>query len=292
MLKKRTQTRVKPRGRVPDRSSSTSYADIVSKIQDVGDMETFLKILWYGRSGTGKTTSAGHILPKPLLIIDLKENGTDSIIDVKGAKVSKCSSWDDFEQLYWYLESGDHPYKSVLLDTVTGLQELSHKHVMEEEGKEFMSLQLRGKSSELMKTWLLNYRDLPIHVGFTAQDRTDEVETEEEDQIMPQVGPAVSPGIAKSLNAMVKLIFNTYIQEVISRAGGQISRRMEYRIRTGPHQYYLTKIRKPKNKSVPDFVVDPTFEDVLALMKGEYKSPSDRKRPIGAKPKTPLRKRR
>lgn len=262
------------------KASSTDYDNIVSKIQDVADLDMLVKALAYGRSGTGKTTLACHVLPKPLLLIDLREEGSDSVSDVEGVKVVSVNEWEEIEQLYWYLESGDHPYKSVVIDTVTQLQEVCYKHILKEEGKDFVSLQIRGKGNELMKTWLMNYRDLPMNMFFLAQDRTDETNTEEEDQIMPEVGPQLSPAVAKSLNAMVKLIVNTYIQEVVTRKNGKIERRMEYRVRTGPHPYYLTKFRKPKLKSIPDYVIDPSYEDIIALMKGEYgvkKSPATKK---------------
>lgn len=285
MAKKRTPNK--------GRSNSTQYDDVVSRIQDVTEVENFLSVLGYGRSGTGKTTALVHILPKPLLVIDINEKGTDSVVDVEGVKVFKPKSWEDVESMYWYLESGNHPYKSVLIDTVTQLQELSQKFILEDEGKDFLSLQLRGKASELMKTWLMSYRDLPMHVGFTAQDRVSETDTEEEDQIMPEVGPAVSPGIAKTLNAMVKLILHTYIQEVITRKDGKIERKMEYRIRTGPHQYYLTKVKKPKKAPVPDYIMDPTFEDIISLMNGTY-DPNKKRKPLvsstNKKPKRPIKK--
>jgi hypothetical protein len=276
---------------IKGRSKGAEYDEIVSKIRDVGEIEKIIKGLAYGKSGTGKTTLACHILPKPLLLIDMKEEGSDSVQDVEGVKVVRCESWEDLENLYWYLESGNHPYKSFVADTITQAQELAQKHVMAEEGKDFLSLQIRGKASEIMKTLFINFRDLPYHSFLLAQDRTDEVDTEEEDQIMPSVGPALSPGIAKTVTAMVKLIFNTYIQEVVSRKEGRIERRMEYRVRTGPHPYYITKVRKPKSKSVPDYVVDPTFDDVLALMSGTYVAKAPKV--SGGKPKTgkrPLRR--
>lgn len=275
------------------RSKAADYDDVVSRIQNVGDLELLIKALAYGRSGTGKTTFACHVLPRPLLLIDLREEGFDSVSDLEDVKIVKAHTWEDLENLYWYLENGDHPFKSWVIDTVTQAQALAYKHVLAEEGKDFISLPIRGKGNELMNTLFMNFRDLPLNGFFLAQDRVDEVNTEEEDQIMPEVGPQISPSVAKNLNAMVKLIFHTYIQEVITRKDGKINRKMEYRIRTGPHPYYLTKVRKPKNKSVPEFIKDPDTDDIIGLMRGNYDPDKKRSSPKpgpAKKAKKPVRK--
>ena len=54
------------------------------KFTPVEHLPSVLAVLLYGRSGTGKTTIAASF-PTPLLLLDIREKGTDSVANVKGA---------------------------------------------------------------------------------------------------------------------------------------------------------------------------------------------------------------
>ncbi len=75
------------------------------EFENIASLETMLAVLLYGRSGTGKTTIASTF-PKPLLHIDVKEKGWDSISNVPGIKLARLETWEQFEEIYWYLEAG------------------------------------------------------------------------------------------------------------------------------------------------------------------------------------------
>ena len=62
----------------------------IKKVNEIPVPKTFL---FYGKSGTGKTTLAGTF-PKPLFL-DINENGTSSV-DNKEAQVISIKSYDDF----------------------------------------------------------------------------------------------------------------------------------------------------------------------------------------------------
>lgn len=130
-----------------------------------------------------------------------------------------------------------------------------------------------GRLSQELKAWIIHYRDLPQHVIFLCQDRRTETEDDEEDQVLQEVGPRLSPSIASCLNAAVKIIGQTYIKEVTKTVNGDLVTRMEYRLRIGPHPLYLTKIRTSKGSYVPDSIVNPTYENVVKVMKGEFEPP-------------------
>src|SRR5262252_5652812 len=76
--------------------------------------------VFYGRSGTGKTTVAATF-PKKLLLIDIKDLGDDSVADIPGVKVLDVLSWDDFEMYYWYIKNHPDEYQTVVIDTVSQL---------------------------------------------------------------------------------------------------------------------------------------------------------------------------
>lgn len=262
---------------------TTDYSEVVKRIRPVGEKTDNLKAAFYGRSGTGKTTLAATF-PGPILILDIKEEGEDSIADLGDTiKIVEVKMWEEVEQLYWYLESGEHPYKTVVIDTVTQMQALKMDQLRKINNKgpdELITRQMWGTISGSVQTWILNYRDLPMNVVFLAQDRVNRVDDEDDEsdeQLAPEVGPAVMPSVSKTLNAAVKTAGQTYLKEVIKRSKKGIQREVEYRLRLGPHAIYYTKIRKPKNRHLPEYIVDPSYDKIVQVIKGEYKPPVEDK---------------
>lgn len=253
--------------------SNTDFKEIIKKITGVQELDNYVSMITYGRSGTGKTTFAST-WPKPMLLLDIKDDGTDSIKDIEGVDVLTIDNWDDFERIYWFLKSGDHEYKSIHIDTVTQLQDKCKDHVTK--GARMVTQNQWGEIAGMMGTWVMNYRDLTeekIHVHFIAQDRLTESDTDEEEdnQIDPIVGPRLMPSLASKVNAAVKVIGNTYISEVVSKEDNKMSKADVFRMRLGPHAYYITKIRKPKKAKMPSYIDDPTFDTIMDIMQGNYK---------------------
>lgn len=244
---------------------------ILDRITSVKALPKVLSMLVYGRSGTGKTTF-GASFPTPALLIDIREKGTDSIADRDGVDVVSINTWSELEEVFWYLKK-EKKYKSVILDQISSMQDVCMEHAMAEEGKEIMSQRLWGVVSGLMKTWLLNYRDLVeenINVIFLAHDRASKGESgEDDDTIDPQIGARLMPSVAGMLNGAVKAIGNTYVKEVFLE---DKTRKVEYCMRIGPHAYYTTKMRNPLGTTIPEFITDPTYDKINELMaQGEVK---------------------
>src|SRR6218665_1110488 len=225
----------------------------------VADVTTFHSYAFYGRAGSGKTTLASSF-PKPLLLVDVRDKGTDSIADVKGIEVLEIETLDDLEELYYALK--DHPerYKSLVFDTVTELQKIVMASVIKgkSKGKKVdlsrlgdwgtMAKRDWGDVAAIMNKWIADFRDLDMHVVFLAQERTKTNDEESEDnQIAPEVGPAVIPSIASTLNAAVNVVGNTFIRTRKTTKlikGKKVSREEEvYCLRVGPSPVYITKIR-------------------------------------------------
>jgi len=275
MPKKRQSS---PSRRKKQQEDSTDYSGVVSRIKSVDEnlLEKVTALFW-GRTGTGKTTLIGTF-PKPLLILDMREEGTDSILDLgEEVKVLNVNKWIEIEQVYWYLKEGNHPFKTVALDTVSQAQNMCLSDVMEKGGKkpgELVSRGVWGTIANNMKYWLLEYRDLPMNVVFTAHDRVNEVEeVEEDEQIVPEVGPQVIPSVAKTLTGAVKIIGHTFIKEVTKKTDDGLEVSEEYRLRISPHPVYQSRIRKPKDAYAPDSIKDPSYDKLVKIMKGEYQPP-------------------
>lgn len=260
-------------------SESTERGNIMSRIKPVSEGDEFLTSLYYGRSGTGKTTLAATY-PKNIILLDFKDRGVDSIKDVKGIDILAMDNWSDVEDIYWAINRNPERYKSIVLDTVAGMQNLAIAKVKEDNNideSESISRRGWGEVAGLMNTWLMNFRDLPMHVVFLAPDRIKNNATEDEDEevqpeegrLEPEVGPAVIPSVARSLNAAVKVIGNTYIRQRQKVKEGKVVEITGYMVRVGPHPYYITKIRSPKKFRTPGSILDPSYDKILKVMKGE-----------------------
>lgn len=256
---------------------------VTARIVPVGSTSDNLKALFYGRSGTGKTTLLGTA-PKPLLILDVREQGTTSIRQSPDTYVYPVESWDDFEQVYWYLKNSQGPtkFRSVGIDTITQLQELALKKVIGGDANGLITKRAWGEASGLLKTWIVMFRDLDLNVIFTAHDRLTAVSDDEVDDdegtIVPEVGPWLMPSVAKTLNGAVGVIGQTFIRErtitTKSAKGKKISKQVvEFCLRVGPHARYTTKLRRDPRLgtagAVPQVLVNPSFDQLYRLSLGE-----------------------
>lgn len=269
-------------------SNTSEYQDVLDRIKPVGSLGLVLAALFYGRAGSGKTTLASSF-PKPLLHLDIREKGTDSISDVQEVQTLSVENWDDFESVYWLLQSGTSGYKTVVIDAVSQLQDFAVEKAMADDKKQdgIVTKRQWGTASGKLKTWLVNYRDLVdlgINVVFLAHDRVSEGEEGEDGELTPSVGPRLMPSVAGILTAAVKLVGNTFVKEEHEKLdSGKRKRKVQYCLRLGPHAYYETKVRQPKGSFVPDMIDDPHYDDLISIMKGTYKPATPKEVPTSRK---------
>src|SRR6266702_2439205 len=170
------------------KSSTTkvSTTSILSRIAPVEETPKILSVLTYGRAGTGKTVFA-CTFPKPLLLIDIREKGWDSVSHVPGVDLAPLTTWDELEEIYWEVEKGKK-YASVVLDQVSQLQDVAMDHVREQnnmDASDPISRKMWGETSGMMKPWINSYRDLVdkgIHICMVAHERSSEGGDAVEDQ--------------------------------------------------------------------------------------------------------------
>lgn len=269
------------------KSQPSSTSSVGLRFKKKSRKEPNRSFVIYGPSGTGKTTLSGTF-PKPILFADVKDRGTDSISEYSEdeIRITEIETWEDLELLVEEVKENPGLYKTVVIDTVTQLQQLAIEEVVAKKKKkktnkaagDWGSMTMRdwGEVSSMMKEWIIALRDLPVQMVFLAQHRvfnsSDEGDDVEE-QLAPEVGPRLSPSTASHLNAAVDVIGSTFIRErvVIKEVKGKKvkKKRTEYCLRIGPNPIYTSKIRKPKDIEVPDFVVNPSYEDIVAIIKGD-----------------------
>lgn len=273
---------------MPIKKKTPTSKSILSRAKPVSELELVITALFYGRSGSGKTTVAGTF-PKPLLVLDIGERGTDSLASIPDVDVITVTSWEELEAIYWELSTGETKYKSVVIDAVHSMQNQAIQEARElakKQDKDATSQRDMGQATGLMNTWNYNYRDLRdvgINVVFLAHDRLREVDTDDGvDAITPEVGPNLMPNVGKTLMGAVNIIGYTYIAEVSEKKvpGKKAEVRKEYRMLLGANSVYNTKVRSPKENATPEFIVDPNYDKLVTVIKGSANGSSTKSRRI------------
>lgn len=257
--------------------------------KDVKDIERRGSTALYGRSGSGKTTLLAT-WPKPLLYINIMDNGDDSIRDVEGIDVVDIENSEQLHDLLLWCakqaNKGKLMYKSLGLDTLTQLQgifvsELGEKKKLQKGKKagDFGTLTKQdwGQIAGDLKAVIMDVRNLPLESVFIAQERVFNAGDEEDDGIdalQPEVGCKLMPSVNKDLCASVSIIGNTFIRVKLTKVKddkGKTEKKVEklFCLRLGPNEVYTTKIRKPKGVEAPDYITDPSFRKIKKIMKGE-----------------------
>ena len=225
-------------------------AAVKRRIVPVSRADPYVKVLAFGPNGMGKTRF-GATAPKPLLI-DINEHGTRSVQDYPGVEVFHVDTWPDLVYAFWMLHDGNHKYESVVIDNLTTMQHLCMRHVLGEAADRdpnrdpaMPSRQIWGKLAELMKPEILNFRNLPMHVVFLAQERVQEISDDDSDDgiVTTMHVPDLSPGSRGTATGAVGVIGRIYRREVRATVRGKERSQWEPRMLVGPHESYVTKDR-------------------------------------------------
>ena len=259
------------------------------RFQDLLDLNTPTIITLYGRPGTGKTTIS-CTLPKPLLLIDVKDKGTDSgkrdDLEPGDITVFELEKFDEIYDIYDYIKDNPDRFKSVVIDHMTALQDFCYEKVMDEEGKSRMSQGMYGTAGGYLKEVINLYKgltDLGITPCFNCQDRMESGDGEGEDQLLPEVGPSLMPSVARTLCAASRVIGHTYQFENVEKLdGAKVRRNIEFRLRLGPNPYYITKVTRPFGTPCPQFLVDATYQDIMKVVKGKWSESTEIKKKSGS----------
>lgn len=168
-------TRRRRRGRT--QPATDELQEVIDAIRRNSEIPPHVKLGIYGVNGSQKTrfcaTAHG-------VVIAAGERTTRSIVG-SGARIFPINHWDDYGKLYWALKSGKlrRVIKACAIDTVT----MMHVHAMDlvlaeaedrDPGREKKKPTQNdyGRANKLVEGMLFAYRDLPMHVILTAQERT------------------------------------------------------------------------------------------------------------------------
>jgi len=154
----------------------------------------YLNVLFHGNGGMGKTSAVASAClderTAPVLVLDFEGGAPIRFAKMPSDAytIRSITRIREISELYEYLHKGEHPYKSVVLDSLTEIQKLGLAEFIYGEGgynRSFADsviaikgteLQHWGKSASQMGMLVRYFRDLPMHVFFTTLTQQDKDE--------------------------------------------------------------------------------------------------------------------
>lgn len=226
--------------------------------------------LWvlYGKSGTGKT----HILstfPKPMLYLQIGDDGSNTINDVEGIKAIRVKDLEHLKNLYLELRL-DKTYKTVATDTFSMVvNEWMSINAVQKNKKVTQQMwgDLKTDTEELIKLihMLSNYKIMVL----TCHEVIDTIEGLE-DEITPDVRPCVSKGARTYLEGMANYgIHTTVLNKDKELPDGTTKTVTVYGAHLASNPYYWVKTQKPASVKLPKIALNPTYDKIIKLLEGE-----------------------
>lgn len=229
------------------------------EIKSVVEQSEFFNLLIYGESSVGKTTLAGSAIEvpemRPVIFLDI-EGGTLSLRDTyPEVEKVRIDSWDDLVETYIDLKnSSSNKYKTVVLDSISELEEFGMEEIMQRAVNKALSegderdpdlplIGEHGKSSARMRKVIRRFRDLPMNTIFTALERVD-TDKKNRRTIKPRLSPKLASQISGFLD-VVLYMYNKNIEEEIKRV--VLSQKTD------------EVIAKDRTNRLPQTITDPTM---------------------------------
>jgi hypothetical protein len=218
--------------------------------------------LIHGPQGSGKTSLAATVAELgPTLFIDLTgEKGTRSIQNApfsQNISVVRPSSVTELDDLFWTLNKGGHPYKAVVIDSLTALQKmvmrflLGHDETAVREIKQGTApadIRTWGQALDVMTDTATFWYGLadgdrrhPMHVVMTAQTKV----TEDEMSGTSLRTPDVQRGALSITLAAPDYIVYTDVEENMDYISDDTLPPVTHIVRFGANPEYRTKARLP-----------------------------------------------
>lgn len=248
-----------------DTITPTYFAGL--EIQRPQDRQATINGLVYGESSIGKTTLVGGCDAvaemRNVLFVDIEKGDLALRKTEYRPEVVRIASWDELERIYHALFAGGHGYKTVVVDSLDEVNDLSLKTVMEAEGED-------QYDTPEWKHWNLNqvrmlrmlraFRDLPMNFLITALVK------EEKD---PKLGitkklPNLPGKLAAKVPAIFDNVFYYYLKNVKEDDGSgntiEVPRRCLLTTKTVD-----TVAKNRGSDNLPQVIVVPHPNDEVAM---------------------------
>jgi len=209
--------------------STASSQDLFGDMEDVVE---YVRALFYGQEGSGKTTAA-LLMTKygKVLVVDAEGGLKKKALASQGVDLSLVRTWPPkgtavtaggldkvYDTLKADLEKDPESWAGIVIDSATDTvqaltAQVSNKRIernrnkgaeIEEVDEYFTDVADYGTMSKMFVDKLRKFRDLPLHVVYTALERRDVDKNTSE----VSFGPAVTPGVATPLLGYVDIVMH------------------------------------------------------------------------------------
>lgn len=282
---------------IPQRQSPKPAAaklpGVLSRIAPIGfSDDDGVSLLLYGQSGSGKTTFWGTFPGETLVIVcsgginSGEARSIDTPANRKRISQIVLQKSEEMTEVIEYARTSMR-FKNVVLDHVSGFQDLNHKEILDLEelpAQKYWGMSSReqyGQCGMQVKDHLRRMLNLPktINKIIIGQERTNTGKDEgiSSELLAPTVGVATIPGIANWLNPACDYVVQMFkrpvmiddVQEIdgvkyVNKVRGE---GIEYCARLEAHDVYTTKVRAPRGKHLPPVLVDPDYKKFMAAIR-------------------------
>lgn len=208
---------------------------IQTKMKACGSkIERGIAFLVYSDPGVGKTTMSATLPVGETLIINAESGlgpllGTEHIV----FNLSSSDPLATLDKLYKFLRTEQHPFKYVVLDNISEIEQWIVATITKMRNKEFTEIREWGDSASKMREQLHLWRDLReqgITVVFNAWEMTLEMK-QDAGMIRTKTFPKLSKKLAPDVCGLVDVVGHLEVHEKSGKRW----------LRIGPSDQYLTK---------------------------------------------------
>lgn len=237
---------------------------------------TFRLVTVYGPTGVGKSwfgASAESRLGGRTLV--LQTEGAEGGLTGFDVDISTVANMDEFRAVLRDLKSDPGPYKSgvLVVDSLSQLARFADAVDAEEEFKKGhtttplnLPLDTYKRVGEDVRRSIWFARTLPMHVVLVCLDR---IFTDKNDVTIRLIGPNLAPALSGDIRAYSDVVaYLTAEMLDVQTKDGKTERRLVRRMFLQPGRDYAARVRAGRNITVPEFLVSPTIEKLLAVFEG------------------------
>lgn len=240
-----------------------------------GYTENALRMLIHGDPGQGKTflcgTAADDPRTHPVLFVDT-EGGTLSIRN-KDVQVVRVQSWQDIQKLVAHLRKGNHPYKSIVVDSLTEMQKTIMSDILKQNqlngnrqhDPDIPEQRDWGKNAERVRKVVRAFRDLPdVHVIFTCLSQ--EVKDEQTGKVT--IKPSLPGKLRDEVPGFIDVVGWLHVMRQTEKQGDKKETKLIRQIMFQPDASVSVKDR---SGALGVVMQDPTIPKILSLILEEEK---------------------
>lgn len=223
----------------------------------------YLHCVVFGPSRSGKTyfasTAADYDVTAPALLLDF-EGGTGSATMSPNLSVAPMDTWEDFNEAFDFLNTPDHGFKTLIIDSISELHQHSLLRVVDKEvaekGRNPTDVQIQdyGKAMIMIRRFLRAILGLKMNVIVTALSKEAKFPREGTVRV-----PAMFGQMAGEMVGMFPVV-GYLTQETMRQGKGKTAhvRRLYLQNEAGMR----IGSRVPINADYPNFLEDPKVEDL------------------------------